>query len=460
MKKSLRTHTTWVVVVGSLLVIFLNRITAEVFFPTYLNQYFADNLRMSLHREIANPKFNGKAQDLHENMMRSLSDLGPNEVFVSIDGAISGKALGRVPSFASSRQLEGDTQQTEVESQGVEWLVFQTATTHGEVQFGIQLNAIERNARRVFSARVKMLEFQLPMIIVLVVGLAYFMSWFMLRPLKELQEHIRVNISHSDVQVIDDQSHYKEFSEFIRYFNELIEKLQKSRDQASRFSSDAAHELRTPLTVIRGYVDQLINKLPDSSENQAQVALIANEVERLISISDKLLKLSQADAGSIALDMQETNISELLAELLDDVTWTDGSLRLITDIAPNLIAKCDGTLVWQLVNNLINNAIKFNMPNGLLEVKADRKGDAVFFSITNTTFSSIDNMEANAFKRFFREVHSHEFLGKKIPGAGLGLSLCYEIVKAHKGHIQLTTAEPNLVKVGVLLPIHEVALSK
>ena len=460
MKKSLRTHTTLVVVIGAILVIFLNRITAEVFFPIYLNQYFSDNLRMSLHREIANPKFNGKAEDLYENLMRSLSDLEPNEVFVSIDGAISGQALGPIPSFASPRQLEGDTRQVEVESQGVQWLVFQTVTTHGEVQFGIQLNAIERNARRIFSARVKMLEFQLPMIILLVIGLAYFMSWFMLRPLKKLQEHIRVSISHTDVQVIDDQSHYKEFSDFIRYFNELIEKLKKSRDQASRFSSDAAHELRTPLTVIRAYLDQLINKLPDSSENQAQVALIANEVERLISISDKLLKLSQADAGSIALDMQDTNISELLAELLDDVTLTDGSLTLKKDIAPKLIAKCDGTLIWQLVNNLINNAIKFNMPNGLLEVNAHRKGDAIFFSITNTTFSSIDNMEANAFKRFFREIHSHEFLGKKIPGAGLGLSLCYEIVKAHKGHIQLTTSEPHFVKVGVRLPIHEVGLSK
>ncbi len=460
MKKSLRTHTTLVVVIGAILVIFLNRMTAEFFFPIYLNQYFSDNLRMSLHREIANPKFNGKAEDLHENLMRSLSDLGPSEVFVSIDGALSGEALGQIPSLASSRQLEGDTQQNEVESQGVRWLVFQTATTHGDVQFGVQRNAIERNARRIFSARVKMLEFQLPMIVALVIGLAYFMSWFMLRPLKKLQEHIRVNISHTDVQVINDQSHYKEFSDFIRYFNELIEKLQRSRDQASRFSSDAAHELRTPLTVIRAYLDQLINKLPDSSENQAQVALIADEVERLISISDKLLKLSQADAGSIALDMQDTNITELLAELLDDVTLTDGSLTLKTDIAPNLIVKCDSTLVWQLVNNLINNAIKFNMPNGLLEVKAERQGDAVFFSITNTTFSSIDNMEANAFKRFFREVHSHEFLGKKIPGAGLGLSLCYEIVKAHKGHIQLTTSEPHFVKVGVRLPIHEVSLSK
>lgn len=454
MKKSLRAHTALVVVIGSILVIFLNRMTAEVFFPIYLNQYFADNLRMSLHKEITNPKFNGNVEELHENLMRSLSDLGRNEIFVSIHGAISGDALGQLPSFASSRELQGHTQQTEIESQGVQWLVFQTVTTHGEVQFGIQLNAIERNARRIFSARVKMLEFQLPMIIMLVIGLAYLMSWFMLRPLKRLQEHIRVNTSHANAQVIDDQSHYKEFSDFIRYFNELIEELKQSRDQASRFSSDAAHELRTPLTVVRAYLDQLINKLPDSSENQAQVALIADEVERLISISDKLLKLSQADAGSIALDMQDANISDLFAELLDDVTLTDGSLTLKKDIAPDLIVKCDVTLIWQLVNNLINNAIKFNLPNGLLEVKAEKKGDAVFFSITNTTFSTIKNMEANAFKRFFREVHSHEFLGRKIPGAGLGLSLCYEIVKAHKGHIQLTTSEPNFVKVSVLLPSH------
>jgi signal transduction histidine kinase len=123
----------------------------------------------------------------------------------------------------------------------------------------------------------------------------------------------------SSEAVLSEKDFDREFGSFVGYFNDLIKRLRFNFEQASRFSSDAAHELRTPLTVIRGNLKRLLNRAPDNSVEQMQLSMLSDEVERLISITNKLVLLSQADGRNFKLDMQEIKLIDVIGILSEDI---------------------------------------------------------------------------------------------------------------------------------------------
>jgi signal transduction histidine kinase len=280
----------------------------------------------------------------------------------------------------------------------------------------------------------------IPILIAFVVLTTAFIIYAVLKPIKNLQDaftHIKLSSPHEH---LDAKANFKEFAIFIKYFNDLIERLRASYKQAARFSSDAAHELRTPLTIIRGHLHRQINQVPDGSATQIELSLVSEEVERLISITNKLLFLSQADAGQIGLEKEDVSLNDLVGQLMDDIKSYRPDLILTKEIEGAILIKADQDLIFQLMNNLFGNAIKYNYKKGSIDFQARVIGQHVHFTVCNTTHLALDGLDDRIFERFYRHLRVEANVSEDVTGSGLGLSLCKEIVKAHGGdlHMQVT----------------------
>jgi signal transduction histidine kinase len=322
---------------------------------------------------------------------------------------------------------------------------------HEDQQFFVCVNAkvFKKSLDDIIAVRNKVGYKNYPILFIFIVLTTLFMLKTTLGPIRKLQnEFSRIKLS-SPHEHLDTKGNYREFAIFIRYFNELIDRLRASYTQAARFSSDAAHELRTPLTIIRGHLLRLINQVPDGSMTQVELSLVSDEVERLISISNKLLFLSQADAGQIGLEKDDINLNDLVGQMMEDIKSDRPDLVLTSKIEGVILIKADHDLIFQLMTNLFNNAIKYNYDKGSIDFQARVIKRQVHFSITNTTKLSSNGLDERVFERFYRHLRvegdGHE--EGSISGTGLGLSLCKEIVKAHGGDLHLKVTPDRKVSI-------------
>ena len=278
-----------------------------------------------------------------------------------------------------------------------------------------------------------------PILILYAVFLTLVISYAALRPFKNIQKlfaKIDIKDPHSRSH-LQAEGAYRELTSFINYFNELIDRSRLSYQQANRFSSDASHELKTPLTIVRGHLQRLINKSKDSSDDQIQLSLVMDEVERLISITIKLLMLSQADAGRLATLKETIHFNNLVDHLVEDYSNYRPDIEIIKTLQKNIELIADKDLITQLMLNLFSNAFKYNFSGGKVIFDASCNATHLTFTISNTTHLSAAGLDERVFERFYRYLESHNDANNPQQGSGLGLSLCREIAKAHGGDLEI-----------------------
>jgi signal transduction histidine kinase len=318
----------------------------------------------------------------------------------------------------------------------------------------VQRSALERSLEEVLAIRDATTKEIMPIVLAFAIICSFLISYTALAPVNRLQQSFaKIHIDRRD-EHINTKSYYKEFDKFIQYFNALIDRLRNSYEQAARFSSDVSHELRTPLTIIRGHLDQLVQKTEDSSEVQIKLVMIGDEVERLITISNKLLLLAQADAGKLVGDMAVINFSDMLVQKIDDLAIYQKSIHITSDIQTQLQLCCDKDLIQQLLSNLFTNAVKYNTPQGWITVTAKNSEHTLKLGIYNATHKSMGaGLDDRVFDRFYQHREADMQVGSENSGSGLGLSLCKEIVKAHGGTIHLSKTNDESVGFEISIPL-------
>ncbi len=287
----------------------------------------------------------------------------------------------------------------------------------------------------------------LPVVIVLLAMMAWYVTRLVLRPVVSIEKKMSAldatNLGGSSGLMAP----FKEFETLVSVFESLRFRLNDSFTKARRFASDASHELRTPLTILRGGTERLINDLPTGSELQVRVRDMGDEVERLIDITEKLLLLSRADANSLARAFTPVDISQMLLQMLmldEDEGEMRSRLTITSDIEPGIFWLCDKTLIVQLIHNLYENAQKYNQPQGWIRMSLVREAEQFRLTIENASFNIPADLLTHAFDRFYRGDASHT---RQIDGLGLGLSICMEIAKIHHGRLSLSVTDRQTVLV-------------
>ena len=326
---------------------------------------------------------------------------------------------------------------TEGATGDMEWVAFKTTLENRDLFVVVPSDVFQQRFENIMVARETIVNSMWPILLFYIILVTWFLTYWVMRSLQNLQNTFKDIELKGEMKPISEKQFDIEFASFIGYFNQLIHRLQKNFSQASRFSSDAAHELRTPLTVIRGNLKRLLNRAADNSVDQIQLSMLSDEVERLISITNKLVTLSQADGDNFNIDRQPIKLFDLVAVMGEDVQSLVPHLQFEYSINPEIKILADPNLFQQLLNNLISNAIKYTPPQGLIKFNAKVFGDIVEFSMANTTYLSLDGLDERVFHRFYRHFNSDDTSIQKPKGDGLGLSLCQEIAHAHGGTLTL-----------------------
>ncbi len=291
----------------------------------------------------------------------------------------------------------------------------------------------------VLSSTWEIRDYVLSRVLPLMAFLLILVSYYLSTHIVNIINKIKTIISNTDIKNlnIENQSvsvHY-EFQPFIDVFNDLRIRLKASFDQASRFSAEASHELRTPLTILRGYAERGIKNSDENSNEQIQFILMAEEIDRLINITDKLLILARSDAGHLELSPSLVNLTDIFEQLALDAEIINPDLRISTNIQKKVLWECDHQLIHQLIYNLYSNASKYNTKNGWIHFALSQSSNLLTFEILNSSDNVSVDLPKKAFDRFYRGEESHT---RKIEGTGLGLSLCKEIAKIHGGDLTLS----------------------
>jgi two-component system heavy metal sensor histidine kinase CusS len=289
----------------------------------------------------------------------------------------------------------------------------------------------------------------LPLALVIIALGAWVVSGRALSPVRRLNASIRSVTARGLDQRIATGGEDREFTELIEEFNGMLERLEKSFHQASRFSGDAAHELRTPLTVLQGEIERAMDKAPPGSDMQAALSRILDETGRLATILRKLLLLSRADAGRLRLQPVQIDLTAKLAALAEDAHMMAPELKIDATLAPGLTVNADEALLHQLLTNLISNAIKYNIGAGWIRLSARQLQGYAVVTVSNSSHGIAAEAREKLFDRFFRADSSHS---RNIDGSGLGLSLSREIARAHGGDLTLSVGPKKDVSLKLVIP--------
>lgn len=327
---------------------------------------------------------------------------------------------------------------------GVRWHAASVITPDRVIVSLVNAAVTERYLSEFLEFRNRMIRKVLPFTLTVFVLCTLFMTRNVLAPIRRVQHSLR-KLDYRDLSVrLPTRGEDNEFIAFINTFNTMLERLERGFLQASRFSSDAAHELRTPLTIIQGHIERALIESEPGSRQQVQLRLVCDEIERLASITQKLLLLAQADAGRLAMDVETVDISEMLEEMRADMAMLEPPLETRGTVAPGLRLDTDRALLRQMLNNLFSNAVKYNETDGWIDISAWADDGKLHVRFTNPTQPLPEGFEAKVFERFSRGDAAHS---RRIDGTGLGLSLCREIAAANGGTLNFRIHRHAVVEV-------------
>jgi signal transduction histidine kinase len=185
---------------------------------------------------------------------------------------------------------------------------------------------------------------------------------------------------------------------------------------------------------MRGEIDSLLGRNDLAPEIETKLLSLQEEIARINRITEHLLLLARFDAGKAVASQTRVNLSALVEDALEDAELfaAGQSIRIESEIAPDILIDGDAGQLRRVLLNLLENACKFNVPVGLVRCELQIRGGLVRLSVANTGPGISPDMQPRLFQRFFRADTA-----RATAGHGLGLSLCREIVQAHGGLIGL-----------------------
>ena len=260
----------------------------------------------------------------------------------------------------------------------------------------------------------------------------YFISGHALRPLREFSDKIEKvqaqNLADSRIE----ENQVKELNQLSVSYNRMLERLSDAFEIQRQFTANAAHELRTPLALMQVQLDLYhSNSHPDNDADTVQmIKMVTEQNDRLNKMVKTLLDMSELQ--TVGRD-DEIILDALVDEVLEDLEpLAEGkNIRLIGKCKDITMVGSD-ILIYRLVYNLVENAIKYNHSGGQVTVTADRKEKHVYLSVKDTGTGIPEELKERVFEPFFRVDKSRS---RELGGVGLGLALVREIVRVHDGNI-------------------------
>ena len=278
--------------------------------------------------------------------------------------------------------------------------------------------------------------------------LTYFVSGRALKPLRSFASQVEMVQMNNLADMKIDEDVLPEFKQLSRSFNQMLERLNNAFAAQRQFTGNAAHELRTPLALMQAQLELFSAEHPNMLPETAKfLTLLREQTERLTQMTRTLLEMSN-------LQQVARNEKLQLAPMIEEI---------FTDLAPlsdkrgvTLTAEGDGimtgsdALIYRLLFNLTENAVKYNRPGGSVRVTVAKEPEKLLIRVSDTGCGIPEEYQRSIFQPFFRVDKSRS---REYGGAGLGLSLVWEIAELHGGSVWVEKSSENGTVIAVELPV-------
>lgn len=277
--------------------------------------------------------------------------------------------------------------------------------------------------------------------------LAYFVSGRALKPLRSFAaqvENVQPN-NLADVQISEDV--LPEFKQFSKSFNSMIKRLDEGFSAQRQFTGNAAHELRTPLALTQAQIELFAAEHPDVQPETAEfLKLLQEQTERMSQMTKTLLEMSEL--RSVPCN-DRIELAPMIEEIITDLEPIAEEKGIALNYDGNGTMIGSDTLIYRLIFNLTENAIRYNRTNAQVHISVCDDGDKISIRVCDNGHGIPEQYRESIFQPFFRIDKSRS---RAHGGVGLGLSLVWEIVLLHKGAIKIEESSDNGTVMLVTLP--------
>ena len=231
-----------------------------------------------------------------------------------------------------------------------------------------------------------------------------------------------------------------------------IKEIKEAENMRKEFSANVSHELKTPLTTISGYAELMKDGLVKPEDMPRFSATIYDEARRLISMIEGIIKLSRLDENRVQLDWENVDLYELAFTIKNDLTRRSQEEEVAVHIR-GVHTKIRGVqqILYEMFFNICENAIKYNRPSGSVTVSIHTAESAVL-EVTDTGIGISPENQEKIFDPFYRVDKSRS---REYGGAGLGLSLVWEIADLHGGSVWVEESSDKGTTIAVELPTQQ-----
>ena len=241
-----------------------------------------------------------------------------------------------------------------------------------------------------------------------------------------------------------------EIGQLAQSFQQMTKKLSENDRIRKEFISDVSHDFQSPLLNIKGYAELLLDKELSEEQRKSYAFVIQSETERLSSLTKQLLLLTSLDQLSSPLELTTFSLDEQLKETIRKYRWLleEKNLTLSMDL-DEVNFTGDPAFLEKVWENLISNALKYSISEGTIEIDLREQGNNIIVTVSDNGIGIGENEIDRIFDRFYRADDSRT---QKTSGTGLGLSIVQQVVKLHKGTIEVASKNGGKTTFIITLP--------
>ena len=278
--------------------------------------------------------------------------------------------------------------------------------------------------------------------------LAYFVSGRALKPLHSFASQVEMVQMTNLADMKIDEDVLPEFKQLSRSFNQMLERLNTAFAAQRKFTGNAAHELRTPLALMQAQLELFSAEHPAVLPETAEfLTLLREQTERLTQMTRTLLEMSNLQ--QVARN-ERIQLAPMIEEIFTDLAPLSDKRGVTLTAEGNGIMTGSDALIYRLIFNLTENAVKYNRQGGSVRVSVTQEPERLLLRVSDTGCGIPEEYQRSIFQPFFRVDKSRS---REYGGAGLGLSLVWEIADLHGGFVWVEESSDKGTTIAVELPI-------